>query len=74
MYQLRGEVVRKMDELAAEVRRALAAVAMAQTVAQGARQTGGRGGVAARGRSGSPGPGDGGARHHNWKFGQLRID
>ena len=62
-----------MDELAAEVRRALAAVSLAQTVALGARSVSGHGG-AGRGQRGSPQQGNSGTRHPHWSYGQLRSD
>ena len=73
VHQLHGEVVRKMDALAAEVRRALAAVSLAQSVALGARPLGGRG-ATGRGQRVSPQQGATSIRHRQWSYGQLSAD
>lgn len=62
-----------MEELAVEVRRALAAVSLAQSIALSARPVARRGG-AGRGQRGSPLQGDGGTSSRHWSYGQLRTD
>ena len=78
--QLREDVVRKLDALAAEMRRAMAAASLAQSVAAlGPAGSGRGGGMLPRG-SGSPTGGSyrgmtridsGRGRRRQWSYGQL---